>query len=131
MCLITEIIRTCSHEKVAQAAVASMGPFFAGKVGSTAGAQGLSVGAFTARAVQEFEKVSGEEDWQTLRRAMDGADQPILIGLQHILWPVLEGEGSGLRLGSPRPANVGRSLQMGPASTARQDRRKTCCNSAC
>jgi hypothetical protein len=125
MCLITEIIRTCSHEKVAQAAVASMGPFFAGKVGSTAGAQGLSIGAFAARAVQEFERVSGEEDWRTLRKAMDGADQPILIGLQHILWPVLE-RGSELRLGSPRSVNAGLSPQRGPASASRQGRQKTC-----
>ena len=57
MCLIAEIIHTCSHEKVAQAAVASMGSGFAGKVGVTAGANGLTVGAFTARAVREFEKI--------------------------------------------------------------------------
>jgi hypothetical protein len=95
MCLIAEIVHTCSHEKVAQAAVASMGSSFAGKVGVTAGAHGLSIGAFTARVVQEFGKFSGEDEKQAVRKAMDGSDQPILAGLQHILWPVIEGEGPG------------------------------------
>jgi hypothetical protein len=90
MCLIAEIIHTCSHEKVAQAAVASMGSGFAGKVGVTAGANGLSIGAFTARAVREFEKIGGEQEKQALRHAMNGSDQPILAGLQYILEPVIQ-----------------------------------------
>lgn len=90
MCLIAEMIHSCSHEKVAHAAVASMGSGFAGKVGITAGAKGLSIGAFTARAVREFEKIGGEQEKQALRAVMEGADQPILIGLQHILRPVIE-----------------------------------------
>jgi hypothetical protein len=67
-----------------------MGSCFAGKVGVTAGANGLSIGAFTARAVREFEKIGGEPEKQALRAAMDGTDQPILTGLQHILRPVVE-----------------------------------------
>jgi hypothetical protein len=90
MCLIAEIIHTCSHEKVAQAAVASMGSGFAGKVEITAGASGLSIGAFAARAVREFEKIGGEREKHALRQAMNGSDQPILAGLQHILEPVIE-----------------------------------------
>jgi hypothetical protein len=90
MCLIAEIIHTCSHEKVAQAAVASMGADFAGKVGATAGAYGLSIGAFTVRAVRDFERSVGEQEKQALRALMHCADQPILTGLQHILQPVIE-----------------------------------------
>ena len=90
MCLIAEIIHTCSHEKVAQAAVASVGSGFASKVGITAGANGLSIGAFTARAVREFEKIGGEPEKHALRQAMYGSDQPILAGLQHILEPIIE-----------------------------------------
>jgi hypothetical protein len=90
MCLIAEIIHTCSHEKVAHAAVVSMGSAFADKVGATAGANGLSIGAFTARAVREFEKIGGEHEKQALRQVMNGSDQPILAGLQHILEPVIE-----------------------------------------
>lgn len=93
MCLIAEIIHTCSHEKVAQAAVASVGSDFAIKVGATAGAYGLSIGAFTARAVREFEKRVGEQEKQALRALMDRTDQPILTGLRHILLPVIEVDG--------------------------------------
>jgi hypothetical protein len=89
MCLIAEIIHSCSHEKVAQAAVVSMGADFAGKVGVTAGAHGLSIGAFTARTVREFERSVGEREKQALRAVMQRADQPILTGLQHILLPVV------------------------------------------
>lgn len=90
MCLIAEIIHTCSHEKVAHAAVVSMGSAFAGKVGATAGAKGLSIGAFTVHAVREFEKIGGEQEKQALRQVMNGSDQPILAGLQRILEPVIE-----------------------------------------
>ena len=96
MCLIAEIIHTCSHEKVAQAAVSSMGSAFAGKVGMSAGACGLSIGAFTARAVLEFDASSGEAERQAIRTAMDGADQPILTGLQLILSPLIEKESCAL-----------------------------------
>lgn len=93
MCLIAEIIHTCSHEKVAQAAVASLGSDFAGKVGATAGTYGLSIGAFTARTVREFETNVGEREKQALRAIMARTDQPILTGLQHILLPVVEVDG--------------------------------------
>jgi hypothetical protein len=107
MCLIAEIIHTCSHEKVAQAAVASMGSDFAGKVGVTAGAYGLSIGAFTARAVREFETSVGEREKQALRAVMDRTDQPILTGLQHILLPVVEVDvrARTLFLGGKQPSS--------------------------
>ena len=113
MCLIAEIIHTCSHEKVAQAAVASMGSAFAGKVGVSAGACGLSIGAFTARAVQEFDALSGEAERQAVRNAMDGADQPILTGLQLILSPLIDKEGCTLRT---------RAQNANPASGASERR---------
>jgi hypothetical protein len=92
MCLIAEIIHTCSHEKVAQAAVASMGADFAGKVGASADARGLSIGAFTARAVRDFGSRVGDEEKQALQALMYHADQPILTGLQHILQPIIESD---------------------------------------
>jgi hypothetical protein len=94
MCLIAEIVRTCSHEKVAHAAVLSMGPDFAGRVGAKAGTFGLSIGAFTARTVREFGQNVGEEEKEALRAIMKQTDQPILTGLQHILLPVVEGGGT-------------------------------------
>jgi hypothetical protein len=130
MCLISEIIRTCSHEEVAQAAVASMGPYFAGKVGSTAVAQGLSIGAFTARAVRDFERLSSEEERRSLREAMDGSDQPILIGLQHILWPFIEKENADRGARRPGSANIDRPGQRKPAQASPLETRKAC-NSPC
>ncbi len=119
--MIAEIIRTCSHEKVAQAAVASMGPSFAGKVGMTAGAQGLTIGAFTARVVRDFQSRSGEEEWNRLRHAMDGADQPILIGLQHILWPAIEKDGQELRVSKQRRTRSNAEGKQHDATAPQQD----------
>jgi hypothetical protein len=90
MCLIAEVVHSCSNEKVAHAAVASIGSDFAGKVRATASTHGMSVGAFTARAVLQFDRSSGGEEKQALRRKMKGADQPILIALEHILKPVVD-----------------------------------------
>ncbi|HXW71545.1 MAG TPA: hypothetical protein VEK34_08900 [Methylocella sp.] len=77
---------------MANAAVASVGPEFAGRVGATAGAQGLSIGAFTVRTVREFADRLGEEERQQLREVMERADQPLLTGLKHILQPALEAD---------------------------------------
>lgn len=126
MCLIAEIIHTCSHEKVAQAAVASMGHDFAGKVGATAGAYGLSIGAFTARAVREFERRVGEPEKQALRDLMDRADQPILIGLQHILQPVIEFDDLTPDVPAPmRPVNTRRPGQKQSSSKGSRNTPKT------
>jgi hypothetical protein len=88
--LLAEIIRTCSHEKVAHAAVASMGPSFAEKVRVAAGDLDLSTGAFAARVVRDFDECSGEAERQAIRKAMGGSDQPILTGLRLILRPIIE-----------------------------------------
>lgn len=90
MCLIAEIVHTCSNEKVAQAAVASLGSDFAGKVRDKATTYGMTVGAFTANVVLDFHKSVGEAEKEAIRKAMRGADQPILLGLSHILRPALE-----------------------------------------
>ncbi len=89
MCLVAEIVHTCSNEKVAQAAVASLGTEFASKVDATARLSGMSVGAFAARTVRQFDRNVGEKDRQALREAMRGADQPILFGLHQILQPAI------------------------------------------
>ncbi len=88
--LIDEIVHTCSNEKVAQAAVASLGFAFASRVKSAADLHGVSVGAFTARVVKEFGKDAHSLKRRALDRAMHKADQPILRGLQAILEKQLE-----------------------------------------
>ncbi len=89
MCLVAEIVHTCSNEKVAKAAVASLGTEFASKVDATARLSGMSVGAFTARTVRQFDRSVGEKERQALREAMRGTDQPILFGLHQILQPAI------------------------------------------
>lgn len=90
MCLIAEVVHSCSNEKVAQAAVASIGSEFASKVKATASVYGMSPGAFTARTVLQFGRTCDGEEKQTLRRMMKGSDQPVLFVLEHILKPLVD-----------------------------------------
>ncbi len=89
MCLVAEIVHTCSNEKVARAAVASLGTEFASKVDATARLSGMTMGAFAARTVRQFDESVGEKERQALREAMRGVDQPILFGLHQILQPAI------------------------------------------
>lgn len=100
MCLIAEVVHSCSNEKVAHAAVASIGSEFAGKVKATASVYGMTLGAFTARTVIQFGRDCGGEEKQALRRMMDGADQPILIALEQILKPVVDHVNHGETAGA-------------------------------
>jgi hypothetical protein len=109
--LVDEIIHTCSNEKIAQAAVASIGFVFALRVKNTADLHGLSVGAFAARIVHEFGHAADEGERKAVRRAMELSQQPILGGLQKILERKLDASG-GRSLSSWTPApdyEVGRS----------------------
>ena len=87
---IDEIIRTCSNEKVAQAAVASLGSAFASRVKTAAEFRGLSVGSFAARIVRDFDDDAPACERSAVDRAMERADQPILRGLEIILERALE-----------------------------------------
>ncbi len=111
MCLLAEIIHTCSHEMVARAAVASMGPYFAEKVGVAACDRGLSIGAFTALVVREFDECSREAERQAILKAMDGSDQPILTGLRLILLPIIEADEA-----ERRTPSQGRAITSRPQS---------------
>ncbi|WP_374308686.1 hypothetical protein [Methylocella sp.] len=90
MCLIAEVVHSCSNEKVAQAAVSSIGSDFAGKVKATATVYGLSMGAFAAHTVEQFGRTCDIEEKRVLRVLMKGTDQPILVALEHILRPAVE-----------------------------------------
>lgn len=82
---IEEIVHTCSNEKVAQAAVASLGFDFATRVRTEAERHGVTTGAFVARVVHEFGKAADAGERRAVYRVMDKADQPILCGLRFIL----------------------------------------------
>ncbi|MGO9007044.1 MAG: hypothetical protein ACLQIQ_06755 [Beijerinckiaceae bacterium] len=99
--LVDEIIHTCSNEKVAQAAVASIGFVFALRVKSAADLHGLSVGAFTARVVHEFGRTAGECERKVVRGAMERSDHPILCGLKTILERRIDAESRLGHAGRP------------------------------
>jgi hypothetical protein len=82
---IDEIVHSCSNEKVAQAAVASLGFAFASRVRAEAEGHGVTMGAFAARVVHEFGKAADAGERRAVIRVMDKADQPILCGLRFIL----------------------------------------------
>jgi hypothetical protein len=82
---VDEIIHTCSNEKVAQAAVASIGFVFTLRVKTAADSHGLTVGGLAARIVREFGRTADECERKAVRGAMERSDHPILCGLRTIL----------------------------------------------
>jgi len=105
--LIDEIVHTCSHEKIAQAAVASLGFAFASRVKAAADIQGVTIGAFAANVVQEFGDGAQASERRAVDRAMHRADQPILLGLQIILEGELADQSARGRERWPRSAQRG------------------------
>jgi hypothetical protein len=85
MIVLTELIRSCSHEKVAEAAVASIGPGFRRLIADASAARHMSIGAYTSTCVKHFAREAEDHDWQELAGHVEGADMPILAGLRHIL----------------------------------------------
>lgn len=82
---IEEIVHTCSHEKVAHAAVVSLGFNFASRVCRVAESQGVTMGHFVARIVREFGEAADACERRAVSQAMTKADQPLLCGLRFIL----------------------------------------------
>jgi hypothetical protein len=90
MNLIADLIHSCSNEKIAQAAVASIGGGFAERVRAAACENGVSPGRFVAVIVRDFGRRANEQTRHNLRLKIAGADQPILFGLRHIIESALE-----------------------------------------
>ncbi len=90
MKLIADLIHSCSNEKVAQAAVASIGGGFAERVHAAACDSGVNAGRFVAVIVRDFDQRANEQARQKLRLKIAGADQPLLFGLRHIVESALE-----------------------------------------
>ncbi len=83
--LIAELINSCSNERVAHAALVSIGPAFANDVEHVAEARGLSAEAYAAEQVRSFAARVGEDGWRRLSDAMSGEDMPLLRGFRHIV----------------------------------------------
>ena len=83
--LVAELIRSCSHAKVAEAAIQSIGPDLARVVELRAQERGLEAGAYVAQSVQGFAGSACPHDWRRLAARIEGVDMPILTGLLYIL----------------------------------------------
>lgn len=88
--LVTDLIHSCSNEKVAQAALRCIGDRFAERVRVAAQEKGMSVGRFVAVVVRDFARRADEGVREALRESISGDDQPLLKGLRAVLEPVLE-----------------------------------------
>ena len=80
--MLEEILRSCSNSHIAGAAAASIGGAFAARMRLLAGAAGMSEGAFVAREVIRFAEEASDDQRSDLAAALQGSDQPILLGLQ-------------------------------------------------
>ena len=83
--LVAELIRSCSHAKVAEAAIHSIGPDLAHEVKLRAQQRGLASGEYVAQSVQVFARSAHSRDWSRLSNLLRGVDMPILAGLHFIL----------------------------------------------
>jgi hypothetical protein len=103
-----EIIRTCSHEKVAEAAILSIGAPFENRVRLLASAAGQTPGAFVAGLVARFDEEAGDREMEALKLATAGADTPILDGLRWIVEFMLDGSSEDLASGGAARPPSGR-----------------------
>jgi hypothetical protein len=93
--LVSDILRSCSHDHVARAAVVSIGGDFARRVNSFAAERGESVGDYTARHVRRFSQRASERDWRYVLATMEGEDLALLAGFQAVVLRMMaDGEGS-------------------------------------
>lgn len=88
--LITDLIHSCSNEKVAQSALMCIGGRFAERVRLVAHEKGMNVGRFVAVVVRDFARRADEGVREALREKVTGSDQPLLKALHAVLEPALE-----------------------------------------
>ena len=107
--LVSDILNSCVHGHVAEAAIASIGGDFAENVKRHAGEQGQSVGEFTAFQVRKFSMRASERDWRDVVANMRGEDLALLSGLQVVMLRMMSAQASDR---SDRSAPVGREFSM-------------------
>lgn len=87
--VVQDIMNSCSNEKVAEAAVASIGGAFARRVRETATRRGVRPGALAASAVLRFRSSARPGEFEALQSALSGDDLPLLRGFALIVEPEL------------------------------------------
>ena len=92
--LVSDILKSCRHRAVAEAAIASIGGDFAADVRWRADASGQSIGDFTASQVTRFSERASERDWRYLLSTMHGEDLALLAGLQAVMLRMMAEAGS-------------------------------------
>jgi hypothetical protein len=83
--VVDEIIATCSHPKIAGAALLSIGGAFVEEIVHDARATGLPPDAFVALVVSRFGAVATPADRVAVSMAVKGHDMPLLEGLRRIV----------------------------------------------
>ena len=83
--LIGDILHSCANDRVAEAAVTSIGGDFAERVGELARRCDLPVGILVGKLVRQFSAHASERDWRFVLTAMDGEDLPVLCGLRAVV----------------------------------------------
>ena len=115
--LVSEIVNSCSNEKVAGAALASIGGAFAARVVAFAESEGVEAGRMAAALVRRFAQNAVAVDWQVLRLAIAGTDQPVLAGLRHILEAGMSDADAADGLGPAQTAVLHRPIVAGRSNS--------------
>lgn len=90
--LVSDILHSCTHRHVAEAAIASIGGEFAENVRRRALGRGMTIGDFTADRVRCFSGRASERDWRTMQAGMTGEDLALLSGLRVIMTRMMQDE---------------------------------------
>lgn len=119
--LVIDLLHSCGNERVAAAAVGSIGGTFEARLRGEAGERGVSVGALVADMVRTFAREAGERDWRDLSQTVRRQDFPLLAGLQVVVAKVSQrrqGDGGldDLRPSLPVIASIALSRDMQPGA---------------
>jgi hypothetical protein len=83
--LLRKIANNCSHARVAEAAVASLGPEFLRFVTFKSAAAQMTVGDYVGWRVRRFARQAPARSLLDLKAATAKADTPVLAGIRHII----------------------------------------------
>ena len=83
--LVSDLLHSCANDRVAEAAISSIGGPFASRLQREAESHGVSLGGLASGRVRTFARQASERDWRDLARAVRNQDFPVLTGLQVIL----------------------------------------------
>jgi len=103
----TELFRSCANEYVAAAALACIGGRLERRVAAAARRAGLSMGAFVAELVADYDRKASPNRRRTLEMGMVRHDTPLLAGLRHVVETALDGAWDGATEYSGSAGRVG------------------------